>query len=582
MPAAITQPDPAIIAQRVNAAQRSNASREVSIVTALGSGGPHVGVFTGAPQNVAPSHGVIPRPRATGYTPAHNQHGSQTDLWRSKAYASSGETVSVNIAVAYLEEGKSTFNTLSGFADSIRDLDANSTVPEIRLAVQRLIAPKLYQFTSKLSFSFDIRKLNLRDVSKSLNADLDGPTVDQKHPYFRSQCLKLDKKTNQFRFHKPQTPFRLLFVIPSDEWLCYEDEMENYERRKESIKQTENLPSASVSSILDTETYNTSNKRPRSASTTTPTTPPHSKRIPVPFTSPSRDQIAEALVSGGIQSEGHSDISAYTAMQGLFAPIPVVSLLDIIQSQDSINSRFDFDSLALPSVAYLQVDLRFENELGFGAFKTCHPAKLMTSAPTPLMSANAIVMKELYENKGLRDHGKARNRGRYSGVQEWNGIMVEASVHYYAVALMEFANAYIERQKREKGISINISTYSVITPYFSGIPSFMIPSLRFVQAAVFVVLNDDIRHAKANTSGAKRTYLLEERISIPKGKDFVKYIHNGSPVPLIKSDHPEYETALFLSAIQHLQYDKTHQYAYVSDFQGYGGLLSDPQIMTSP
>ncbi|THU94269.1 kinase-like protein [Dendrothele bispora CBS 962.96] len=44
----------------------------------------------------------------------------------------------------------------------------------------------------------------------------------------------------------------------------------------------------------------------------------------------------------------------------------------------------------------------------------------------------------------------------------------------------------------------------------------------------------------------------------------------------------EYETALFLCAVQHLQYEKTHQYAYVSDFQGYGGMLSDPQIMTSP
>ncbi|THU77014.1 hypothetical protein K435DRAFT_557768, partial [Dendrothele bispora CBS 962.96] len=107
--------------------------------------------------------------------------------------------------------------------------------------------------------------------------------------------------------------------------------------------------------------------------------------------------------------------------------------------------------------------------------------------------------------------------GRYHGIEEWNGIMIEANVHYYAVALMELAYGYIERQKKNKGI-----------------PSFTIPNLRFVNAAVFAVLSDDIKHSKASSAGAKRTYLLEEeRISIPSGQDFVKYIHNGSPLPLI-------------------------------------------------
>jgi len=70
---------------------------------------------------------------------------------------------------------------------------------------------------------------------------------------------------------------------------------------------------------------------------------------------------------------------------------------------------------------------------------------------------------------------------------------------------MEFANAYIEWQKREKGISMNISSTFRHSKLYDS-------QSRFVQAAFFVVLNDYIQHtvAKADKSGAKHTYLLEE------------------------------------------------------------------------
>ncbi|KAF5342765.1 hypothetical protein D9758_017034 [Tetrapyrgos nigripes] len=235
---------------------------------------------------------------------------------------------------------------------------------------------------------------------------------------------------------------------------------------------------------------------PNDLAAVTPTTPPRAKRAPAPFLSPTENRITSALIAGGLNSDQHSDISSLTTMQGLVAPIPTVSFLDII-NLDNVHTRV--------------------------------------------------------------------NRGRYSGVVEFDGIMIEANVHYYAVALMEFAYAYIERQKLEKGL-----------------PDLPIPNLRYVEAAVFMVQNNEIRHSRSSTAGPKRTYLLEERIALPPGQDFIKYIHNSSPLPAIPPEHPEYNTALFLAAVQHLQYEKTYQSAYVSDFQGYGGLLSDPQIMTSP
>ncbi|KAG8714462.1 hypothetical protein FRC09_017590 [Ceratobasidium sp. 395] len=40
--------------------------------------------------------------------------------------------------------------------------------------------------------------------------------------------------------------------------------------------------------------------------------------------------------------------------------------------------------------------------------------------------------------------------------------------------------------------------------------------------------------------------------------------------------------AVFLQFLQHLQWKLTHGLAFVSDFQGAGHLLLDPQIMTHP
>ncbi|KAF5367072.1 hypothetical protein D9758_003915 [Tetrapyrgos nigripes] len=595
-------PNPDMIASRVNAAQRANASREMSHVTPMSNSGPYVSLpnLSRSSAVLSGPHGYVSRPRATGYSPAHQHHSAQTDLWRSKAYAPSGETVAVNITVGHATEGKTGHELLNGISDSIRDLDVNLTVPEVRHAVLDLMKPKINQFSAEImGFCFKFDEFNLREISKSLNVDMDGPTLDRRTPYFRPQCMKADKKTNQLKFHRPSTPFRLLLLISAKEWDRYESLLEAQAHANDLpiirttstssshsswAKGLQSIPSTATSSALntaspktsaaissvsmtdligdDSDTARTSAKRPRSTSSVTPTTPPRAKRAPAPFLSPTENRITSALIAGGLNSDQHSDISSLTTMQGLVAPIPTVSFLDII-NLDNVHTRFIFDNAVLSSVAHLQADLRFESELGVGAFKTCHPAKLICSEQ--VMTANSVVMKELYKNKGLRENGKVVNRGRYSRVVEFDGIMIEANVHYYAVALMEFAYAYIERQKLEKGL-----------------PDLPIPNLRYVEAAVFMVQNNEIRHSRSSTAGPKRTYLLEERIALPPGQDFIKYIHNSSPLPAIPPEHPEYNTALFLAAVQHLQYEKTYQSAYVSDFQGYGGLLSDPQIMTSP
>ncbi|KAF5332388.1 hypothetical protein D9758_017367 [Tetrapyrgos nigripes] len=423
---------------------------------------------------------------------SYKSAGSKSNC--SKVYAASGETVSVNITVGYLKEGKPKKTILSGLTDSIRDLDTSTTVPEIRAVVVNLMRSTIDQIAANVpKFLFNFQEINLHETSNKLQVDMDGLTLDQRQPYFQPACMKEDKKTHQQKFVWPPTPFRLILIISVEEWDCYQSALEEQEHKK----------------------------------------------------IPSTTWTATGVSSWNTALSETSEMSS-----AMFSAI----VADLLGADSDART-----SIKRPCSA----DLRFESELGVEAFKTCHPATLICSEEV-MPASNSIVMKILYENKGTRMNGKVVNWERYAGVDEFEEIIIEANVHYHVVALMEFAYAYIECQKQLKGP-----------------PGLPILNLRYVEAAVFVVLSDKIKHSRSRTTGPKCTYLLEERIAILPGQDFIKYIHNSNPVPAIALDHTEYTTALFLVAVQHLQYKKTHENAYVSDFQGYGRLLSDPQIIFS-
>ncbi|KZT47795.1 kinase-like protein [Calocera cornea HHB12733] len=103
------------------------------------------------------------------------------------------------------------------------------------------------------------------------------------------------------------------------------------------------------------------------------------------------------------------------------------------------------------------------------------------------------------------------------------------------------------------------------------------PQVRFVQSGLFRVKLPNPPKDKTRSTRHLLVYLVEERIT----GQFVKYIHNGSAVPRVQVGN-EGDIASFLSFCQHLQYVKTSKQVYISDFQGFNGLLTDPQIMTTP
>ncbi|KAK1216028.1 hypothetical protein PQX77_021346 [Marasmius sp. AFHP31] len=158
-------------------------------------------------------------------------------------------------------------------------------------------------------------------------------------------------------------------------------------------------------------------------------------------------------------------------------------------------------------------------------------------------------------------------RARFAGSQELQKNLTEANTHYWAAMLLNMAYDYI-------GTMVADSNWPV--------PPQRIPRLQYVQVTIFVTHKPDPLSLKG--SPVDRAFLVEEMIVMEDTDSFVKYIHNGNANPndqLIPND-PDYPKAEFLSAIQHLQYEKMHRLVYVSDFQGYGDLLTDTQLMTSP
>jgi hypothetical protein len=74
-------------------------------------------------------------------------------------------------------------------------------------------------------------------------------------------------------------------------------------------------------------------------------------------------------------------------------------------------------------------------------------------------------------------------------------------------------------------------------------------------------------------------FIIEQFIPQTAKTKFVKYIGNNSGEILLSQDDSGYDLALFLSFCQHVQWLKTG--VYISDYQGAGGYLTDPQIMTA-
>jgi hypothetical protein len=177
-----------------------------------------------------------------------------------------------------------------------------------------------------------------------------------------------------------------------------------------------------------------------------------------------------------------------------------------------------------------------------------------------------IALKRPYAERRPNNSGIEAPIKRFNFDDESKSLHTEMTMLGWAQSLLTYAYNFIHstiRKQREE-------------------PPMPIPSLRFVHAVLAYAqksLDASGTSSSRQSSSHRAVYLLEELLPIDK-KPFIKYIHNGDAVPNVQPQEEGYETALFLSFIQHIQYHFTGENVYISDFQGL--VLFGHSIVRSP
>jgi Alpha-kinase family len=205
---------------------------------------------------------------------------------------------------------------------------------------------------------------------------------------------------------------------------------------------------------------------------------------------------------------------------------------------------------------------RDEPFIGRGSFKTTTRATL-TWQDSPahglgLLSAShqpiPIALKRPYAEKRPTNSGVEVPIKRFNFDDESRSLHTETTMLGWAESLLTYAYNFIRSTIRKRGEE----------------PPMPIPSLRFVYAVLAYAqksLDTSGTSSSRQSSSHRAVYLLEELLPLDK-KRFIKYIHNGDAIPNVPPGEDGYETASFLSFIQHVQYQFTGGNVYISDFQG--------------
>lgn len=189
-----------------------------------------------------------------------------------------------------------------------------------------------------------------------------------------------------------------------------------------------------------------------------------------------------------------------------------------------------------------------------GAFKTAHPGEIQFQKGTNPFIGGKVCVKQVYESK----EDDATRIIRLKGREELEKLSVECNCLRWASILLDLTYQFIDREVKKKGK-----------------PPLDIPELRFARTMIAIVR----QHSK------QKVFLVEEWLDLGvDGDAFQKYLSNRfSKSCVSRTAAPEVQTiAEFLIFAQHVQWEKTGGLAFISDYQGAGNLLTDPQITSNP
>lgn len=208
------------------------------------------------------------------------------------------------------------------------------------------------------------------------------------------------------------------------------------------------------------------------------------------------------------------------------------------------------------SIGQLTIDTSMEGFIGISGFKTAHTGWLtLTASPrTGLGSVprhKVVVKRPFYKVFPTAMKAGPYKVGRFALADELPKLFREAKVLYWSKSLLQLTYNFIDR-----------SIASSPEP-----PPFVVPHVRFVEAGLALCYSQGSSKSGAKTGSMRAAFLLEELIE--GGDDmFLKFIHNMDANPLLDELDYGYDMAEFFAFTQHVQYVKTGQLTFISDYQG--------------
>ncbi|KAJ3917673.1 hypothetical protein F5877DRAFT_68003 [Lentinula edodes] len=546
--------------------------------------------------------------RAIGYGEHHRHYHQAIKNQQAKAYVHSNELISVAYLIGYCVNPKAStksympkFVPISNIAETDPSTPRGITVEELIVQAKRLVWPQL--LAKFPDFSWDWTQVEVREIWPTAWVNLIQAEPGRLWFYDRDQLLKAPRggkgKTGDKVFTHNAKPFEIGIVIPYEDFEnaleLAEDAVSSQTTTKSknpsrstavavpmNIRSTAATHSMNTCSTVATHSMNThgpasslfthgwqdslntgTNKgsRKRSLSVTSPNeTVPFSRASKKTYRSPKRGAAKHVLQSGGqvtLTQVKQFDGTYYSVE--LFQ-IPSFDYADVAASPTPVRFTFDIETRDVGSIVLNPT------VIGKGSFRTAHSARLQT----PKWNCNVIVKRPYTTGKSKGTSKDDAHLLRLPVGAELESIVRDANLHLWSDMLFEFALGWITR-------------FLGVTKL---IPPANIPSFRYVNAFVLTVHSEVTGSSVKNLSSRKMTLMAEEVIPAAE-TSFCKYINNGSADigPLIEelalNDPHRIETE-YLSSIQHIIFWKTEGFAYLSDFQGCSGLLTDGQIMTAP
>ncbi|KZT59602.1 hypothetical protein CALCODRAFT_536474 [Calocera cornea HHB12733] len=528
---------------------------------------------------------------APGYSANHALYAQRREMTRMMAAGGRAETVNVNASVQYLVEGKSRPKQMGNITERLNGVPA-SLLPA---PLKEYTFSRLYRKIQRDSHDFPFRVDSFELCGPGYSDMESDPDV----PPMYNQCYRNQTKNGvTTRVFAPQVVVEVTLVVKKEVWPSVlqwiEDKLSklNEEHAGQSAPDrtapAKTAPAAKdgfVTAVPAPIPSLPEGKKVHPAGylmfaklipelqsrAHDPDTPRSSKRFAQGHdASPDESAIQRALVGSDPQRIHRPPSGATLVYRGTFLPIPVLSWQELVDGPNG-PQKLQIDYEGLGCEAILRTNESTQNMTGPpGTFKTCYKASItlgerplkwinLPEQPMPVSCRTPVAAKRYF----IRSN-PGGSRMRTSIPVETRFMEGEGNLLYFGTGLHGFSVNWVDR-------------YLLAHPD-SAASQLPIPQTRMVYGGLFLHGPD---------SGDKRNglvILIEELVRDEengKGKGFMKFISNASPVPRLKEGSGGV-VARYLSFFQHLQYVKTGRRAFISDYQGSLTLLSDPQILTHP